>query len=191
MVKQEVESMSMFDRNPGMVRPERAGAALRHFSAGVLESENVVPVVLEFEQAPVAVYKRQNPMADADKYQAELMAAHQAFLQQLASLGLDIQLGSSSLVQAEATGTTTMTMPHDFTHVFNGLGVLMPGRMVATVAQMAGVRAVTLNHERVYLNLDKSVPYIGAPKVWERADTAGRAMKGEGVVVAVIDTGIV
>lgn len=183
--------MEMINRNRGIAGPGQGTAALCRFTAGVLESDNVVPVVLEFEQAPVAVYMRKNPGADAAKYESELATAHQAFLLQLAALGLDVQLGSSSVVQAEAAGSTTVTMPHDFRHVFNGLGVLMPGRMVATVAQMAGVRAVTLNHERVYLHLDKSVPFMGAPRVWERADSAGRAIKGEGVVVAVIDTGVV
>jgi subtilisin family serine protease len=136
------------------------------------------------------VYTRQNPQADADKYQAELAEAHRAFLARLASLGMDVQLGSTSVVVAGPAGTSAVTMPHDFTVVFNGVGVLMPGRLVAEVAQMAGVRAVTHNHERVYLNMNKSIAYTGAPQIWSRLDSAGRALKGEGVTVAVIDTGI-
>lgn len=181
--------MAMFETLPGMVRQPGQMAPLRRFSPDVLASESMVPVVLEFEQPPVAVYKRQNPNEDADKYQAQLAEAHQAFLRNLASLGLDVQLGSSDVLMAGPTGSTTINMPHDFTVVFNGIGVLMPGRVVAQVAAQDGVRAVTHNRERVYLNLDKSVPFTGAPQAWARADAAGRPIKGEGVVVAVIDTG--
>ena len=178
------------EKHPGVAMRGGGMAPLRRFSAEVLGSEQVVPVVLEFEQAPVAVYKRLNPQGDAAKYEAELAQAHRAFLDHLTRLGLKVQVGESSVVVAGAQGHSTVQMPHDFTNVFNGLGVLMPGRMVAQVAKIAGLRAVTLNRERVYLNLDKSVPFTGASQLWQRADTAGRALKGEGVIVAVIDTGI-
>ncbi|HYF94125.1 MAG TPA: hypothetical protein VD969_18060 [Symbiobacteriaceae bacterium] len=181
--------MAMFDTTRGMVRQPGQMAPLRRFSPDVLASESMVPVVLEFEQPPVAVYKRLNPHEDAEKYQAQLAAAHQAFLNNLAALGLDVQLGSSDVLMAGPAGNTTVNVPHDFTIVFNGIGVLMPGRVVAQVAAQSGVRAVTHNRERVYLNLDKSVAFAGAPQAWSRADAAGRAIKGEGVTVAVIDTG--
>lgn len=181
--------MAMFDTNRGMARQPGQMAPLRRFTPDVLASQSLVPVVLEFEQPPVAVYKRLNPHEDADRYQAKLTEAHQAFLKHLASLGLDVHLGSSAVQMAGPQGNITVEMAHDFTVVFNGVGVLMPGRVVAQVAGMTDVRAVTHNQERAYLNLDKSVPYTGAPQVWSRADTAGRAIKGEGVTVAVIDTG--
>jgi subtilisin family serine protease len=182
--------MAMFDAYRGMVRQPGQMAPLRRFSPDVLESESVVPVVLEFEQPPVAVYKRLNPHEDAEKYEAQLAEAHQAFLKHLASLGLNVQMAFSNVTVAGPTGTTVVNMPHDFTTVFNGIGVLMPGRMVANVASQQGVRAVTLNRERVYLNLDQSVPFTGAPEIWGRTDTAGRSLKGEGVTIAVIDTGV-
>lgn len=181
--------MAMCNSNRGMVRQPGQMAPLCRFSPDVLAAENLVPVVLEFEQAPVAVYKRLNPHEDAERYQTQLAEAHQAFLKHLESLGLDVQLGASEVLVAGPTGNTTVKMPHDFTTVFNGVGVLMPGRVVAQVAALTDVRAVTHNQERVYLNLDKSVPFTGAPQVWGRADAAGRAIKGEGVTVAVIDTG--
>lgn len=180
----------MLETNRGMMRQPGNLAPLRRFTPDLLASDNLVPVVLEFEQPPVAVFKRFNPQEDADRYQTQLAEAHQAFLKHLESLGLEVQLGSSDVVVAGPNGNVTERMPHDFTVVFNGVGVLMPGRMVAQVAAMTGVRAVTHNHERVYLNLDKSVPFTGAPQVWDRADAAGRAIKGEGVTVAIIDTGV-
>lgn len=172
------------------LRDVRAIAPMVRFSASVLDSDSVVPVVLEFQQPPAAVYKRLNPQADLEKYQAELSAAHQEFLNKLTSLGMKVEVGTSNIVVAGSQGSATEQVPHDFTYVFNGIGVLMPGRVVAQVAQMTGVRAVTHNVERVYLTLDKSVPFSGGPQIWERADTAGRSLQGEGVIAAVIDTGL-
>ncbi len=170
--------------------PLTPSSALCRFSAEVLGSDNVVPVVLEFHQPPVAVYRQANPAADIVKYQEDLSHQHRQFLDQLVSLGVNVQLGSSRVVEATPEGRREVTIPHDFTYVFNGIGVLMPGRNVTNVSQMSDVRAVTFNRERVYLNLDKSVPYTGATKLWERKDAAGLAIRGEGVSVAVIDTGI-
>lgn len=165
-------------------------ANIRRFPADVLGSDNVVPVVLEFGQPPVAVYQLLNPQADPAQYRAELETQHQEFISRLAATGIDIQIGKTSVMLASPQGSTATSVPHDFTHVFNGLGVLMPGRVVVQVAKMAGVRAVTLNVERVYLHLDHSVPFTGAPKLWQLQDAAGRYIRGEGVTVAVIDTGI-
>ncbi|MGE5674375.1 MAG: S8 family serine peptidase [Mycobacterium leprae] len=175
----------------------RTGALGRHDQAvlcrmpeSVLQSDEVVPVVLEFVQPPVAVYVRQNPQANAAAYEAGLEETHKQFLAQMATLGLDVQLGKSRSLIAGPDGDSILDLPHDFTHVFNGLGVLMPGKAVQKVSVMGGIRTITLNEERVYLSLAESVPFLGAPKVWDQVDAAGRRIRGEGVTVAVIDTGI-
>jgi hypothetical protein len=174
-----------------MVRDSLGSAPLRRFTDAVLASDDLVPVVLEFEQPPAAVYGRQNPQADLTAYQKSLEQAHEDFVAMLVGTGIKVEIGKSNVVEAGLNGSTTVSKTHNFTHVFNGIGVLIPGHMVAQVATMAGVRTVSLNRERVYLNLDKSVPFVGAPQIWERLDSAGRAIRGEEIKVAVIDTGVV
>lgn len=175
-----------------MKREMRHGTALLcRFTSAELVSDNVVPVVLEFEQPPVAVFKERHPEADAEQYAAELAEIQQVFLRRLAEQGMEVQVGRSTAVVANRSGNAVISVPHRFTHVFNGMGVLMPGRVVTQVAEMTGVRAVTLNTERVYLNLDKSVPFSGAPTAWERLDLADRNIQGQDILVAVIDTGAV
>lgn len=179
------------EMTPGMAGGMEKTALLCRFTNAELASDHVVPVVLEFEQPPVAVYQRLNPGADAESYAAKLAEVHQEFLQKLGSQGMEVQVGRSTVVEASPSGSAVISVPHRFTQVFNGMGVLMPGRVVTQVAKMTGVRAVTLNTERAYLNLDKSVPFTGAPMAWERLDLAERNIRGQDVVVAVIDTGAV
>lgn len=170
-----------------------AKSFIRRFPTTVLASDNVVPVVIEFQQPPVAVYKKRNPQATDDevaRYQETLLQAHKEFLDRLTSLGIGVKVGTSTAMVAGPQGPTRVELRHDFTYVFNGLGLLMPGRMVAQVAEIDFVQAITHNSERAYLNLDRSVPFTGAPEVWKQMDAAGLPVTGEGVIVAVIDTGI-
>jgi subtilisin family serine protease len=171
----------------------RAKSCIRRFPTTVLASDKVVPVVIEFQQPPVAVYKKQNPTAteeEVQQYQEHLLQLHQEFLDRLTSLGVGVQVGTSAVMVAGPQGPKRAEVRHDFTYVFNGLGLLMPGRMVARAAELDVVRMITHNTERTYLNLDRSVPFTGAPQLWEQPDAAGLPISGEGVTVAVIDTGI-
>lgn len=171
---------------PGMQRP----AQLCRFAPADLTTNELVPVVLEFEAAPVAVQKQINPQRDSAEVAAELNAMHQEFLAKLIQLGIQVEVDQSEMIYQTEDGPVAMTIPHDFTYIFNGIGVKMPGSAVPTVSAMVGVRAVTLNRERVYLNLDKSIPFTGAPAVWQSVDANGRNVMGEGVNVAIIDTGV-
>lgn len=170
---------------------ERApGLPLCRFTQEHLRTEALVPVILEFEQPPVAVFQRLNPQGDAQAYRDQLLAHHDHFLQELANQCIEVHVAESHLDLAGASAPPPALLPHRFTDAFNGIGVLMPGRAVPQVAAMTNVRAVTLNQERVYLTLDKSVPFVGAPQIWERLDRSGLPVKGDGILVAVIDTGL-
>lgn len=69
----------------------------------------------------------------------------------------------------------------------NAVSVEGPRDEVAALASLPGVRAVTLT--RVYsATLNSSVPLVGAPAFWERVGGSGAA--GEGVRIAVLDSGI-
>lgn len=172
------------------VAPDTGRAPLCRFSQDQLQSEEIVPVILEFQQPPVAIFQRQNPQGDAAAYRRELERCQEEFLDQLAAQCLNVQLGESRAVTFGPAGQQQVIMSHRFTHAFNGIGVWMPGRAVPEVASMAGVRTVTLNQERVYLTLDRSIPFVGAPRIWERLGPENLPLKGEGVIVAVIDTGL-
>ncbi|HLO04033.1 MAG TPA: S8 family serine peptidase [Symbiobacteriaceae bacterium] len=173
---------------PGMQRGQTA--PLCRFAPDDLTTNDLMPVVLEFEAAPVAVQKQVNPQRDSADVAAELNAMHKEFLDKLAQQGIQVQVDQSEMIYQTENGPVSMTVPHDFTYIFNGIGVKMSGNAVPTVSAMVGVRAVTLNRERVYLNLDKSVPFTGAPAVWQTVDSSGRNVQGEGVNVAIIDTGV-
>lgn len=79
---------------------------------------------------------------------------------------------------------TLVRVSHRFTRVFHGAALTVPSRVFGELARIPGVRRVHLD-ARVTASIEHSVPEIGAPEVWSNYGT-----RGEGVIVAVIDTGI-
>ncbi len=172
--------------------PGRPGV-LRCFSPGQLQKADMVPVVVEFRMAPVAVFKVRNPQATHTEimaYAEKLRAAQTQFLKGLELQGTDVRLSSTAAVEGTGPAARKTAIPHEFTYIFNGLGLLVPGNAVEHLAGHPQVRVVTHNAERVYLHLDHSVPWTGAPLLWTLKDAQGRPVTGTGVVVAVIDTGV-
>ena len=67
---------------------------------------------------------------------------------------------------------------------FNGMRVSLPRKQINAVAGLPGVKSVSA--ARTYsLENTVSVPFLGVPQVWQKSN-----YHGEGVKVAIIDTGI-
>lgn len=176
--------------NGGVIRQP---ALLRHFSTGVLASAERVPVLVEFAEPPVVVYKAENPSAIPEEvaaYAGQLRNRHQQFLQELTNLGVQAEVSCCTAMVAQGDGTDPVTVQHDFVDLFNGVGLELPGSIIRELAYRAGVRTISLDRPRIYLNLAGSVPHVKAPPVWNRRDREGRPVRGQGTVIAVIDTGI-
>lgn len=74
-----------------------------------------------------------------------------------------------------------------YTHVFNGVSMLVAGDSVEDVAGAQGVTGVYLD-ELMQLDTDSSPEFIGADVLWE--DLGGQEHAGEGVVVGILDSGV-
>lgn len=72
--------------------------------------------------------------------------------------------------------------------VYNGVAVLATPDQIAALAELTGVKGV---HRIVSKTpaLITSVPFVGAPELW-RSDDSSMSVHGEGVRIAIIDTGV-
>ena len=81
------------------------------------------------------------------------------------------------------------TVHRQYLHLLNGFAATIPAKKLKALAAAPGIRAVYPDHQ-VHATLDESVPLIGAPTLWAMTDPQGRPVRGQGIRVAVIDTGI-
>lgn len=84
--------------------------------------------------------------------------------------------------QIQAAGGTILAQ---FQSALNGIKVQIAASKLSQLSSLSGVTALLPVHEDVLDNVT-SVPYIGAPTVWD----APTNYRGEGIKIAVIDTGI-
>lgn len=77
----------------------------------------------------------------------------------------------------------------EFTNAFNGIALDIDDNQVNKLKTSSFVKAVYPNNS-VKVNLNESVPLIGADKVWQLKDSNGVNLTGKGVNIAILDTGI-
>lgn len=104
-------------------------------------------------------------------HRATLQAEHTAALDSLRAQGL------------------LLGIQHQFFTAYNGLAIRARAGDREKILQIPGVRAVYPDYQVTAL-LPQSVPLIGAPAVWALHDGGGLPVTGNGVRVAVVDSGI-
>lgn len=75
------------------------------------------------------------------------------------------------------------------TDLFNGVALTIAETEIAAVERLPGVVAVHPD-DLVAPHVDVSVPLVGAPEVWALDDPGGTPVRGAGMTVAIIDSGI-
>jgi uncharacterized repeat protein (TIGR01451 family) len=95
------------------------------------------------------------------------------------------------VAEAEALLGRGVEVVYNYRIANNGLAVKLTPAEAALVAKLDGVVFVQPDFERE-LHTDASVAFVGAPGIWDGSTTAGLpGTYGEGMIIGVIDTGIV
>ena len=108
---------------------------------------------------------------------------------QVRAYSRQLEVEQRRFVEAARQQGVTLTVKRTFSYLLNGLAVSLPAQDVDRLAKLPGVRAVYPDRQ-VHLELADSVIQIGADQVWQLLDAQARDVTGQGVRVAVIDTGI-
>jgi hypothetical protein len=161
---------------------------------------NMVAVIVELHDDPAAVYKARTERAGGSVSQEALMAyrnslssAQDSFLSSLASNGIIATVISRDV--ADHNGNPVASVPLRYTLVYNGMALKVDRSQIAALKAMPQVKSVHRD-ERLYTNLNKSVPYTRAPEVYGNYaeltpfDNLNEGYEGQGMYVSVIDTGI-
>jgi len=151
-------------------------------------------VIVQLETPPLAEYVanlRQLSQNVAEKYASE--TNQRLDVNTAASLNYRAALGRDQQAILDAIGKQNgakVAPTHRYDVAFNGFALELPASQLEAVRAMPGVKAIY--PDRILRKtLDTSLSVIGAPSVWANISaTLGITRAGQGVKVAVLDTGI-
>ncbi len=132
--------------------------------------------------------KRQGPAASGDALALEsrLPAALNA---QRAKVAAEHELALQALGDRLPVLKDKSRLRGEYAGVFNGIAVDVTEAEAGELARLPEVKSVRPDY-RVRTALDNTTRLIGAPAVWAMTDGAARSILGEGVSIAVLDTGV-
>ena len=162
-----------------------AGAVEQAVPTGVISADGKADVMIQLSEVPAAVayanaFSRaggNSPMAttaagSASKAQRDHLRTVQAnFMNSLRSAGI----ATTELFRVQ--------------RAFNGVAVRMAAKDMAKVRKMAGVARVEFINTKVP-DTSSSVPFINAPQLWDGNPLSMAGVKGEGIRLGIIDTGV-
>lgn len=158
-------------------------------------------VIVQLRDDPAAVYrakiqKNGGTVSDQDlqSYRDQLRATQDQFLSALQSSGVSFSVDSVDIKGFD--GATAATVQYRYTMVLNGIGLTLPKASLSALKAMPQVKTVSPNTE-YHVALSKSVDYIDAPRLYGSNPNNLTPFasfpdgdEGQGVYVAVLDTGI-
>lgn len=121
--------------------------------------------------------------------QADFLRAAGGIVKPLPGRSGSPKVSASSMNSDDPAATISSSGCRSMTDVFNGMAAVVPEEEIPRIRGMAGVKAVHPD-KVVRFSLAESVPIINADEAWTITDAAGAAIRGKGVKVAILDTGI-
>ncbi|MFB9315025.1 S8 family serine peptidase [Nocardioides plantarum] len=120
---------------------------------------------------------------------AQQRGAGVSFRRQYAAAVTRVERQQDAVLDRARSAGVRVTDSAPVTGVLNAVVATVDPTDLATLRRTTGVARVTEATEAVALDVD-SVPSTGAPQVWEQTTPSGTHLEGDGVTVAVVDTGI-
>jgi len=155
-------------------------------------------IIVELEGEPAAVAKalaeESGRPFDVQTYRQQVVAEQNDFLNRLGAAG--VRFTVAGVDAPNGPNGEVSRIDFRYSYVLNGVALVVPADAVPAVRAMSGVKAVH-NDDKLELHLDHGVGYTRAPQLYgnppqvrmgDELRTDG--VHGEGVYIAVLDTGV-
>ncbi len=164
--------------------------SLGKYEGEVIDLNEPASYIIQLEAPALATYRggiaglaATNPAANGQT-KIENNAATAAYLDYLAGAQ------ASFLNSVDANLGRAVEVKFTYRHAFNGLALIITPAEADQIAAMDGVKMVTRTTVEEVLT-DSGPAWIGAPGIWDGSGAPdGLNTRGEGVVVAILDTGV-
>lgn len=140
--------------------------------------------IVEFKDEPLAKTLVKGTSGSKISTKASLVATHDK-----AKADIFAKLKSPRSLSGLSAQQQQSKILGEYYNAFNGIALDITEAQANEIKKSTYVKNVYPNLE-VKANLNQSVPLIGADKVWQQKDSLGKYITGEGINVAVLDTGV-
>lgn len=164
-----------------------AGSVLVPLSASA-ETGEPIAVIIEFD-SPGAVERIGADRIAESRSATGDIGAQDALSATYSAAASDIATEQEATVDRLRADGIPVDESRSVTGLINAVVAEVPERSLDELSAADGVAHVTRDVQMHALTVD-SVPSTGAPAAWEEKDADGTALRGEGMTVAVIDTGV-
>lgn len=157
-------------------------------------------VIVQLKDDPAAVWQAKQKKAGARagdralaQYRAGLRAKQDQFLSAMTARGINYEVAGVDVPNFDGTNAGRVDMR--YTMVLNGMALKVPSSQMSALRSMPQVKSVEPD-KMLHVELEKSVAYVRAPQVYGQFqeltpfDTFREGYEGQGMNVAVLDTGI-
>lgn len=180
LAEQQPQVLEVIDRSDAI-------KASLDLSDASLTAEGLVKLIVEFKEPPLALYRGgipgiapTNPRVTGEDRLNPTSSTSQAYLDYLQGVRAEFTAALSSV-------SPSASIVASYQYVFNGLALEVKEGEVEAIAEIDGVHGIYPDAVRE-LEMDASLPLINASDLWALA--GGQSTAGDGIKVAVVDSGI-
>lgn len=146
--------------------------------------------IIKFYEDPISVFKNQIKENIKNVLSPDVTITEKIQIYKEKLLSLHSQAKNDILNLIGNTFASQKVFSWSFTNLFNGIKIEdVSNEIVEKIRNLAYVKSVIPDY-KISVNTDVSIPLINASEVWNYHDETGKSLTGEGVSIAVIDSGV-
>ena len=148
---------------------------------GLADSDGLITAIFELQSDAVIPHENSKRPSRAAGRKIEMQS------DEARQYETRLQSEQKDFESAAASVSTAIRVRAELRKLANAVVIEAPAQAIGLISSLPAVRKMELS-KTYHTVLDKSVPLIGAPAVWNMA--GGSASAGKGVKIAILDTGI-
>jgi hypothetical protein len=149
-----------------------------------IEKNDFNGYIVQFNEDPIIEYKNRFALKISDFFLSEKI---QNYKNKLFSIH---EKAKEEIANVLSLGSNKKFFFTEFFDLLNGICVKnIDKNGINKIKNLSYVKDIIPNY-RVYTTIDESIPLIGANEIWNYHDKYGKSLTGNGIKIAIIDTGV-
>ncbi len=182
---QSFDSFILTDEKGNKANVQKTSGGARNSAA------NKDSYIIELKEKPLVEAKAEIEKKFLQDYKKESNPKNirERVIEELKSQGQRLTQARQKAMEEIEKASPKVKIINSYKNVFNGFSADIPQEKVSEIKLLPSVKNVHKNEE-VKIVLEESVNQIDADEIWKLTDKHGNNITGEGIKIAIIDTGV-